>query len=196
MTGRNKECAFYRRGLILLSDSQIPFLVGGAYALKHYTGIARHSKDLDLFVHPRDCQRVLQAPALAGYQTDLTYHWLGKAYSGNYFIDVIFGSGNGLCAVDDEWFDNAVSGQVLEVSVRLCPPEEMIWQKSFVAERERYDGADVAHVLRGCGETLSWPRLLRRFAAHWRVLMSHVVLFGYIYPDERGLRSHCGSCAT
>ena len=32
----------------------MPFLVGGAYAFERYTGIARHTKDFDLFIHPRD----------------------------------------------------------------------------------------------------------------------------------------------
>ena len=27
--------------------------------------------------------------------------------------------------------------------------EESLWQKAFIMERERYDGADVAHLLRG-----------------------------------------------
>ena len=54
-------------------------------------------------------------------------------------------------------------------------------------ERERYDGADVAHLLRAHGDRLDWPRLLRRFGPHWRVLLSHLVLFGFIYPGERAL---------
>ncbi len=61
----------------------------------------------------------------------------------------------------------------------------MIWSKAFVKERERYDGADIAHILRACGKRLDWPRLLRRFDAHWRVLLSHLVLFGFSYPSER-----------
>jgi hypothetical protein len=52
-------------------------------------------------------------------------------------------------------------------------------------ERERYDGNDVAHLLRARGGDLEWDRVLRRFDGHWRVLLSHVVLFGFIYPTER-----------
>jgi len=74
---------------------------------------------------------------------------------------------------------------VLDVAVKLIPAEEMIWSKSFVMERERYDGADVAHVLRACADTLDWPRLVHRFGAHWRVLLHHLVIFGFIYPTER-----------
>jgi hypothetical protein len=64
--------------------------------------------------------------------------------------------------------------------------EETIWSKAFVMERERYDGADIAHLLRACGERLDWTRLLARFDSHWRVLLSHLVLFGFVYPYERG----------
>ena len=46
----------------------------------------------------------------------------------------------------------------------LCPPEEMIWSKAFVQERERFDGADVLHVFRTLGRTLSWDRLSRASA--------------------------------
>jgi hypothetical protein len=75
---------------------------------------------------------------------------------------------------------------VLGVPVRLCPPEEMIWSKAFIMERERYDGADVAHLVRACAETLDWARLLERFGSeHWRVLFSHLLLFGFVYPCER-----------
>jgi hypothetical protein len=177
---------FYRHGLSTLNDSRIPFLVGGAYAFAHYTGIIRHTKDIDIFVHPRDSDRALQTLGTAGYNTDLTFpHWLGKAFSGEHFIDVIFSSGNGLCRVDDEWFEHAIDASVLDLPVRLCPPEEMIWSKAFVKERERYDGADVAHILQACGTQLAWPRLLQRFDTHWRVLLSHLVLFGFVYPAER-----------
>ncbi len=62
-----------------------------------------------------------------------------------------------------------------------------MWSKAFIMERERYDGADVAHVLRACAATLDWPRLIRRFGPHWHVLLSHLVLFAFVYPSERHL---------
>jgi hypothetical protein len=177
---------FYVAGLTALTESGIPFLVGGAYALEHYTGISRDTKDLDVFVHPRDIEPALQALAAAGYRTELTFfHWLGKALSDDQVLDVIFASGNGIAKVDDEWFRHAAEGTVLGVPVRLCPAEEMIWSKGFIMERERYDGADIAHLLRARADRLAWRRLLRRFGPHWRVLLSHLVLFGFIYPCER-----------
>jgi hypothetical protein len=177
--------AFYRQVLSRLRASTIPFLVGGAYALERYTGIQRHTKDLDVVVLRADAERTLGVLEAAGYRTELTFpHWLGKARQGDYFIDVIFGSGNGICAVDQDWFEHSVPAQVLNVPVRLCPVEEMIWSKAYIQERERFDGADVAHLLRACGPALDWDRLLRRFQQHWRVLLSHLVLFEFIYPGE------------
>ena len=89
--------------------------------------------------------------------------------------------------MDDEWFAHAVHEEVLGVPVKLSPAEEMILSKSMIMERERYDGADVAHLLRHCSGLLNWDRLVRRFGAHWRILLSHLVLFGFIYPGERAL---------
>ena len=61
----------------------------------------------------------------------------------------------------------------------------MIWSKAWVMERERFDGADVAYLLHAVGDRLDWDRLLARFGPHWRVLLGHLVLFGFIYPDVR-----------
>ncbi len=178
--------AFYRRMLESLREAGVPFLVGGAYAIERYTGIARHTKDFDIFLRRADCRRALAALESAGCRTEITFpHWLAKAHCGDEFIDVIFSSGNGVARVDDLWFEHAVDDEVLGTPVRLCPAEEMIWSKAFIMERERYDGADIAHLLRARAEELDWARLLGRFDSRWRVLLSHLVLFGFVYPGER-----------
>ena len=177
---------FYRDVMARLEAGGIPFLVGGAYAFERYTGIGRHTKDFDLFIHPRDVQPALDTLRAAGCDTKLRFpHWLGKAHCGEDVVDLIFSSGNGVALVDDLWFQHSVTEHVLDVPVRLIPAEEMIWSKGFVMERERFDGADVAHILRACAQTLDWPRLLQRFDGYWRVLLQHLVMFGFIYPSER-----------
>jgi hypothetical protein len=74
---------------------------------------------------------------------------------------------------------------ILEVPVHLVAAEEMIWSKSFVMERERYDGADVAHIVRQSGATIDWVRLIRRFGSNAAVLLSQLILFQFIYPAHR-----------
>jgi hypothetical protein len=181
-----QEPSSYVRAVRALEESGIPFLAGGALALRHYTGIQRTTKDLDLFVREADVQHALDALRCAGLHTELPYpHWLGKAHGDDdLFVDVIFNAGNGLAPVDDEWFAHARPAELFGMRVLLCPPEETIWTKAFVMERERYDGADVAHLLLACAGSLDWTRLIRRFGDHWRVLLSHLTLFGFIYPDE------------
>lgn len=179
---------FYRRAMAVLQQAGVPFLVGGAYAYARYTGIVRHTKDFDIFIHPRDFERTLEAFAADGCQVERNFpHWLGKAWCGENFIDVIFSSGNGVARVDRRWFEHAVGEEVLGMQVQICPIEEMIWSKSFIMERERFDGADVAHLLHCRAGDLDWTRLVGRFGEHGRVLLAHLILFGYIYPDDAGL---------
>jgi hypothetical protein len=177
---------FYRDVISALNAADAPYLVGGAYGLEHYTGILRDTKDLDLFVRRVDLPDVLPVLDAIGCRTEVAFpHWLAKAHRDNLLVDLIYNSGNGVAIVDDEWFRHAQPGNLLGLPVRVCPAEEMIWSKGFIQERERFDGADVAHLLRAEAERLSWTRLLARFDEHWPVLFSHLVLFGFIYPGSR-----------
>jgi hypothetical protein len=176
----------YQRATRALTQANVPFLVGGGYALAQYTPIGRHSKDFDVFLRPEHVRWAFTALMREGFEVSLPYpHWLGKAFLGTVFVDLIFSSGNGVALVDDEWFAHAMTAEVLGQQLQVCPPEEVIWSKAFVCERERFDGADVLHMIRDCGNTLDWQRILRRFGPNWRVLLAHLVMFGFAYPGER-----------
>ena len=177
---------FYVAAVHVLQDAEIPFLVGGAYALRHYTGVVRDTKDFDVFVRKDDLPRALETFHQAGYRADIAYsHWLAKVHYGESFIDLIFRAGNGLCDVNERWFDNNREVQLMGAKVQLVRAEHMIWQKCYIQERERFDGADIAHLLLVCSEELDWEHLLECFGPDWRVLLSHLVMFGFIYPEER-----------
>jgi hypothetical protein len=169
-----------------MTSSSVPFLVAGAYALFEYTGVFRDTKDLDLFLRRRDLEEAFRALEAAGFRTELIdAGWIGKGYAGEYFVDLIFSSGNGVALVDDLWFEHARPAPVMGVPCLLAPPEEMIWSKAFILERERFDGADVNHIVHACGEDLDWERLLARFDSHWEVLLAHLSLYRFAYPGER-----------
>jgi hypothetical protein len=179
------EEAFYERCLRVLSAAGVPFLAGGSYALMQYCNVLRGTKDLDLFLRQRDCQRALDVLHADGCFTEVPYpHWLAKAHYRGQFIDIIYNSGNGRTPVDDAWFDNATPTTLFGVAVALCPVEETIWSKSFVMERERYDGADVAHLIMAQGQSMDWHRLIARYGDDWPILLGHLVIFSFIYPDE------------
>ncbi len=177
---------FHLKSVTALQDANVPFLIGGAYVVEVYAGVSRRTKDFDLYVRPNHVEAALKALACAGYATDLTFpHWLAKAKRGRDYVDLIFRAGNGLCEVDDSWFQRAHDDELLGLHVKLCAPEEMIWMKAYIMERERFDGADIAHILVSCAEKLDWQHLVDRFGPDWRVLLSHLILFGYIYPTEQ-----------
>jgi hypothetical protein len=178
--------AFYRQALQALVDAKVQFLVGGAFAHACFTGIRRSTKDLDLFIRREDYERVASLMQAQGWRNELTYpHWLAKVYAGEDFIDLIFNSGNGITPVDDRWFRGNAQADVLGVPVYVANVEDGVLSKAFIMERERYDGADIAHLLQANAEQIDWSGLVDRFGANWRVLLAHLTLFGYIYPGER-----------
>jgi hypothetical protein len=181
---------FYREAMSALNAAGAQYLVGGAYAFERYTGIERHTKDFDIFCRREDAEGILDLlRERLGCRTELTFpHWLGKAYNPGTgdFVDVIYSSGSGIAVVDEDWFSNATPAEVLGIPASLCPAEEMIWSKAFIMERERFDGNDVQHLLHARAEKLDWERVMRRFEGQWRVLLAHLVLYGFVYPDRRG----------
>ncbi len=183
--------AFYESTLRLLTSSGIRFVVGGAFALKHYAGIARDTKDLDVFLERGELGRAIAVLKRAGYDAEVAFpHWLGKAYCGTHFVDFIFSSANGLCPVDGAWFEHATKCTMWGVPVLLCPIEEVIWTKCFVMERERFDGADIYHLIEAKGDTIDWRRLVARFGDEWRILLGHLVFYSFVFPDRREVIPH------
>lgn len=187
----DETAAFYRSAMSTLQRAGVRFMIGGAYALACYTGIERHTKDLDLFIAYDDLEDALRVLDADGFRTEQTHpHWLAKVLRDSDSIDLIFASGNGAVYVDETWFTHAQQTKVLEVETLLCPPEETLMMKAYVMERERYDGADIAHILRSCAGTLDWEHLINLFGPHWRILYSYLILFGFIYPSKRDAVPH------
>lgn len=182
---RQESSAFYKEALQLLNSSGIDYLLGGGFAMYHYTGIYRDTKDLDIFCKPNDHTKILKYFADHGYTVQLTdVRWLAKLFKGDYFIDIIFDTVNNICTVDDTWFQHAVHAEFVGEPVRYIAAEELIWCKSYVVNRERYDGADINHVILKYGEKLDWKRVLMRLDKHWHLLLSNLILFQFVYPYD------------
>jgi hypothetical protein len=180
-----KTQEFYVDALSALDQAGVPYAVGGGYAMAYYTGIARNTKDLDIFVRESDHRRALDILGARGYRTEHFYpFWIAKALCDDSFIDILYNSGNGICVVDETWFDKTKMVDVHGYPARLIPAEEQLWSKAFVQDRDRYDGADIAHLILSRGKQFDWERLMGRFKGHERVLLAHLLLFGYVYPSE------------
>ena len=177
---------FYHDVLELLIKAKIPFLIGGTYAVSAYTGINRPTKDLDMYTKPGDYPKVLDLCSSVKYIVEITdTRWLAKIAKGEFFIDVLFGTANETCRVDESWFKNPPKIELFGLPVKLVPVEELIWIKSFMQDRRRSEGPDVNHLMLKRGTSLNWKHLLMRMDPFWELLFSHILEFRFIYPSER-----------
>jgi hypothetical protein len=180
------ERAVYARAIQALNAERIPFVVAGAYAIYEHTGIYRKTKDLDLFFEPSFVPAAARALRAAGFVTRLEDpHWIAKAFADGHCVDLIYGMGNGVAFIDEGWLSHSRPGILAACPVRLAPPEELIWHRLFIVERHRHDMSDVLHLIFCLGETLDWERLIARTGDHWRLLLSHLLMFAYVYPGHR-----------
>jgi hypothetical protein len=181
-----EEREVYRRALGALNDAKVPYVVAGAYAIYEHTGIYRQTKDLDLFVEPPHVVAAARALKDAGFVLRLEdLHWLAKAFSGDRFVDLIYGMGNSVAFIDAGWREHSRPGVLAAQPVRIAPPEELIWHRLFINERHRQDMSDVVHLLLCVGDTLDWERLLARVGPHWPLLLAQLQVFSYVYPGYR-----------
>ena len=179
---------FYSECIALLAESEIPFLVSGTYALACYTGIARPTKDVDVFAKAGDSLKILSYFKEKGFDIQVVdERWLARIVRGELFMDVIFNMPTASTHVTDDWFDRAPRALIFDTTVKLVPPTEFVWSKIFVQDRYRYDGADVAHMILKRHDEIDWQRLLSHMELYWEVLLVALLNFRFIYPSERDL---------
>ncbi len=178
-----KQRDLFRTVLAHMNEQKIPYCVSGAFALQTHTGIWRDTKDLDLFLPIEQVNRALDFLKSEGFETEVCDPvWLAKAHRDDFFVDLITGMSNGIVTVDQTWIDRSHRGEVLGVPTRMLAAEELIASKLFVDFRERFDGADIVHVIFGRRGQLDWGRLFQLIGEHWGLLFWHLVLFQYAYP--------------
>ena len=178
------EREIYKDALRKLNAANVPFVISGAYAIYEHTGIYRQTKDLDVFIEPRHLIRAAQVLADAGFKTRLEQpHWLAKAKRDPFFVDLIYGMGNGLALIDQDWHQYGTDAVLAATPVRVAPVEELIWHRLFISERHRHDIADVLHLIQCKGHTINWDRLVRKVGMHWPLLLAQLQTFVYVYPS-------------
>lgn len=177
--------SLFREVLLLMNDRGIPCAVSGAFALREHTGICRNTKDLDFFLASQDVPRALAELRAAGFETEVKDPvWLAKAHRDDFFVDLITGMSNGIVTVDRSWIERATPSHILGVPVRVLAAEELLVSKLFIAFRERFDGADIVHLVYGTRGKMDWDRVLELVGEHWQLLLWALVLFQYVYPQE------------
>ncbi len=169
--------------LTLVERHGISYAVAGAFALQQHTGICRDTKDLDLFLTADDAIRAIEYLREDGFYCEVFDPvWLFKVHRDEFFVDLITGMSNATLVVDNSWIDRATPAVIHDVKTRVLAAEELLASKLFVARRERFDGADVAHIIYGTKGKIDWQRVLQLSGEHWEVLLWALVLFRYAYP--------------
>ena len=178
-----EQASLFREVLIALERKQVPYAVSGAFALRQHTGICRFTKDLDLFMTARTVCDALPILRDCGFECEIVDPvWLAKAHKGEFFVDLITGMSNAVVVVEDSWIERASPAVVQGVETRVLAPEELVASKIFVARRERFDGADIAHVIYGTYPSFDWDREMQLVGTHWEMLLWSLLLFRYVYP--------------
>lgn len=178
----------FREVLLLLNASGIPYVVSGAFALHEHSGIWRNTKDLDIFMAADQVPATIEILQQHGLETEICDPvWLCKARRAGYFVDFISGMSNAVIRVDQSWIDRAFDSQVVGIPAKVLAPEELVASKIFVTRRERFDGADIAHIVYAAGNSLDWARLLALVGEHWEMLLWSLLLFHYIYPSSNAV---------
>ena len=177
--------SLFREVLTLMNDREIPYAISGAFALREHTGICRNTKDLDLFLPPETVPQALRELQQEGFVTEVKDPvWLAKAHRDDFFVDLITGMSNGIVTVDKSWIDRATPSQILGIPVKVLGAEELLISKIFIAFRERFDGADIVHVIYGTRGKLDWDRVLSLAGDHWQLVLWALVLYQYVYPQD------------
>lgn len=181
-----KATRFYETILTQLNRSGIEFMIGGAFAVFHYSGIFRMTKDIDIYCRSTDYPALLQFFDRLGLETELTdIRWLAKVYNEDgLFIDIIFNTVNNLGKVNDQWFDEADRGRLFKQEVKFISVEELIRGKLYVQNRERYDGADINHLWLRYGPGINWHKLKEMIEPHWHLLLAQMINFQFVYPYD------------
>ena len=89
---------------------------------------------------------------------------------------------NAVITVEPSWIQNARPALVLDVRARVLAAEELLVSKLFVIRRERFDGADICHIIYASQGNLNWDRIFELVKEHWEILLFALVLYRYVYP--------------
>lgn len=182
---RPEENEAFSSCLRILREAGVPFVVACAFAVHFYTGIWRATKDLDLFLQAQHVPNALEQLGRQGFETEVRNpFWLAKAWRRRSMIDLIFAMSNGQLRVDHQMVLRGTIGTVCGEEVRIIPLEDLIASKIYVASRDRFDGADVVHLIERSQGQIDWDRVLERLGEHRPLLLWHLILFNYVYPTR------------
>jgi len=177
----------YRTAMKALREADIPFMLGGGFALATFTGRWRDTKDIDFYIHPRDQKRAVSALTKAGfadYYATRAYDrkWIFRTTRSGVIVDIIWSMANQRAQVDDLWFRRASSIVIRGEHMKVLPMEEFMWCKLYIMQRDHCDWTDVFNLLYAVGSRLDWRHLIWRVEEDLSVLKALVIMYAWLCP--------------
>ena len=178
----------YQRVIAGSRAAGLRFAVGGGLAVGFYTGLWRESKDMDFYVLRKDAgilQRILTEAGLVDYYDQLPYDraWIYRSVRGKVIVDVIWAMANHKNEVDERWITRGPEMTIEGETIRIVPPEEIIWAKLYVLQRDRSDWPDVLNMISAQRKKLNWRHLLNRLGEDAPLLYAILTIFRWMCPD-------------
>jgi hypothetical protein len=183
------EWKIYSAAIAALRNEQINFLLGGGFARAAFTGHWRDTKDIDFYVHPADRGRAEHALRKAGFADYFEKHsydraWICRSYKKNVIVDVIWAMANQRAQVDEVWFQHAPQFTIRGERLFLVPPEELLWCKLYIIQRDRCDWTDIFNLIHEHGPRMDWKHLIRRVEDDAPLLQGLLDVYGWLCPKE------------
>lgn len=185
----DSEWDVYQRVIHEARAAGVRFALGGAFATAVYTGELRNTKDLDLYIHPEDCDRMKGAISGAGlgdYFDRLPYDrsWIYRGSRDEVIVDAIWAMANLRAYVEPSWLTDGPEVTIRGERLRAIPIEELIWCKLYILQRERSDWCDVFNLIDARAESIKWEHLLARLSDDEPLLAGALSVFGWLAPDR------------
>jgi hypothetical protein len=162
---------------------------GGAFAAAVYKGRWRDTKDMDLYVLPEDREEMIEVLTVCGmrdYYDLLPYdrRWIYRGFMDGVIVDIIWAMANQRTTVDARWLTAGPQVHFGGELVRVVPPEELLWSKLYVMQRDRCDWPDILNLLHALGPALDWRHLMDRVGEDAPLLKGVLAVFQWLSPDR------------
>ncbi len=183
------EWLIYRDAIDTVRATGVPFMLGGGFALASFTGRWRDTKDIDFYIKPQDREAVVAALGRAGfadYYGRLPYDrkWIYRSTRSDVIVDIIWSMANQRAQVDDLWLQRAGTLALRSRQLLVVSPEEFLWCKLYILQRDHCDWTDIFNVLYACGPEVDWEHLIWRLGEDVPLLRAVLTVYAWLCPSD------------